>query len=62
MIDREEADLIRLARDREWSNRLQSQDTMHPDSPDLDVAIAWYVSVKRAEARCFQQSPAKERR
>jgi len=34
----------RLKRDREWSNRLKSQDTIHPDSPDLDVAIAWYVS------------------
>ena len=38
--DRMAADLLR---DREWSNRLESQDTLHPDSPDLDIAIAWYA-------------------
>ena len=39
---------VALARDREWSNRLESQDTLHPDSPDLDLAIAWYVSRRRS--------------
>lgn len=38
-----------LARDREWSNRLQSQDMLHPNDPDVDVAIAWYASLKRRE-------------
>jgi hypothetical protein len=33
----------RLARDREWSNRIESQDTLHPGSPDLDAALAWYM-------------------
>lgn len=44
-VDRERE--IISARDREWSNRLQSQDLLQPGSLDLDVAIAWYVSIQK---------------
>ncbi len=42
-ITDEQKRLIILTRDREWSNRIQSQDTIHPDSPNFNLAVAWYV-------------------
>lgn len=34
---------VERRRDRQWSNRIESQDTLRPDSPDVELALAWYM-------------------
>lgn len=36
-----DADSIRRARDREWCNRLEIQETLRPDDKELDVHLAF---------------------
>jgi len=47
LTDAQKTNIV-LARDREWSNRLQAQDTIHPDSTDFDLAIAWYTKSQKS--------------
>jgi hypothetical protein len=50
------------ARHREWSNRIQSQDTLHPDSPDLDIALAWYLSQNHGPLEALRKERDEARR